>query len=81
MAQGVTWWARHFGLKWSIVALDTAPESKISAIRLGYQILTMDQAQLYKFTHIIYTSIISRISNNSADNHTIYVIHLGVGGK
>ena len=40
MAQGVAWWARRLGLRCTVVIPDTAPETKLAAIRrLGAEIV------------------------------------------
>jgi threonine dehydratase len=36
MAQGVAWWARKRGVRCTVVLPDTAPETKIAAIRRRY---------------------------------------------
>ena len=42
MAQGVAWWARRLGLRCSVVIPDTAPETKVAAIRrLGAEIVAV----------------------------------------
>ena len=42
MAQGVAWWARHFGVRCTCVVPDTAPETKLAAIRrLGSEIVAV----------------------------------------
>jgi threonine dehydratase len=42
MAQGVAWWARRLGVRCTCVVPDTAPETKLTAIRrLGSEIVAV----------------------------------------